>query len=118
MRFVRLKTVVTKLYDQVIPGKSDVLTILRKLKDKELTCSIRLSSGPIYHEVRFLEIEEDRFRWRTTKNQSSLVKWSNVDELEHLELNVKSEVFSLKPNPSRWSTINAGDLDDDSESGE
>lgn len=115
MRFVRLKTVVTKLYDQSVTNQQDILSILNKLKEKELTCNLRLTSGPMYSDVRFLEINEKAFRWRTTKNQSSLVKWSNLNELDYLEVNVKSEVLAgLKPNPSRWSTLDSVDFDEES----
>ena len=113
MRFVRLKTVVTKLCDMQISNKPDVVTILSKIKEKELTCSVRLSSGPMYYDVRILEMNDESIRWRTTKNQSSLVKWSKIDEVEYLEVNVKSEVLAnLKPNPSRWSILDSGDNED------
>ena len=114
MRFVRLKTVVTKICDQQVQDENEIVTLLNKLKEKEFTCSIRLFSGPVYSCVRILEVNSPNFKWRTTKNGSSLIKNSSINDLDYLELDVKTEVIAkLKPNQSRWSLIDSdADLND------
>ena len=59
MRYVRLKTILTKVVDEVIDEESIIKSILNVLLDKELGCTIRLTEGPRLEPVRIQSLGDD-----------------------------------------------------------
>ncbi len=114
MKYVRYQTSVAKIFDGTITDHDDIKQILSSIKDRELTCKLRLTSGPKHDYVRILDVKDDVFRWRMVKNKAILRDESSFDDILELEVNSDMEtVLHLKPKPSRWTLLDpAADLDD------
>ena len=106
MRYTCLKTIVTKVFDGILEDPEDILNLLQMLKEKELTCAMQVKKSPLYESVRILEINEDRITWRLLKDGTSLKKNSEISDIMTIRVNANDELMiKLKPNPSRWSTL-------------
>jgi hypothetical protein len=110
MRYTCLKTIVTKVFDGVLDDSDDVLNVLRMLNEKELTCSMQVKKGPVHDRVRILAIEDGRITWRLLKAGTSLQKKSDIADIMSIKVNVNDDLMiQLKPEPSRWSTLDASE---------
>lgn len=111
MRYTCLKTIVTKIFDGIVENSEDILNILQMLKEKELTCSMQIKSGPMHESVRILEIYDDIITWRLFKDGTSLKKKSKIADIIAMQVNTNDDLMiHLKPKLSRWSILDASDI--------
>lgn len=112
MRYVKYQTSIAKTFDGVISDEEDIIQILTALKDKEITCRLRLSDGPAHDNVRILSVMKEKFEWRMVKNRSILKQTSLFANIAELEVNTDIEMsLHLKPEPSRWSLLDPDIID-------
>jgi len=103
MRYIRLKTVTTKIVDEIIDKVETIKPILEILRDKEIKCTMQLSDGPKMKTVRIDKIDGDRISIRIINPNSVLKKKSLISEIEYLEVNTSDEVLCrTKSDVSRW----------------
>jgi len=106
MRFTCLKTIVTKVFDGILEDSEDINNTLQMIKEKELTISMQVKKGPVHEFVRILNLDENRITWRILKGRTSLQKTSDISDIMSVKINTNDELkIHLKPNPSRWSTL-------------
>ncbi len=106
MRYTRLKTTISRIYDGILDDPEDIRNILVSLKDKEVTCSIKLKSGLMGNPVRILEVNDnDSFKWMMMKQRASLRRTSKFDDIDTLEVNTCDEITVKKREASRWSIL-------------
>ena len=106
MRYVKLQTVVSKVVDEIIDDVDTIKSILTILKEQELDCSLRLLDGPRFAGVRVNSLDAESFSFRVVQKQSTLLKSAKYNEIEYLEISVKTEEMCRnKPNVSRWSIL-------------
>lgn len=111
MRYTCLKTIVTKVFDEILKDNDDIQRVLGLLQEKEITCSMQIKSGPIHDSVRILEITDISIIWRLIQGGSSLKKTSNISDITAITVNIDVEAMvTLKPKPSRWSTLDTSDI--------
>lgn len=111
MRYTCLKTIVTKVFDGVLEDPGDIRNLLQLLKDKELTCAMQVKKGPMHESVRILEINENRITWRMLKDGTSLKKKSEIADIMTIRVNTNDDLMiQLKPEPSRWGTLDVSDI--------
>ncbi len=111
MRYVRTKTAVTTVTDEMVDGE-EVQAILSVLKDKELDCSMQLNNGARMDLVRISGIFEGEFAFRVIYHKSSLRKKAKYSDISYLEVNtVDSEMVRTKPGISRWMLLDSGSGD-------
>ncbi len=109
MRYTCFRTIVSKVFDQSL-DEDETKSVIKSLKDKELTCSLQIKSGPIHESVRILSLTDTRVTWRLIKNGSSLTKTSDMADITAIEVSTNDELMiALKPEPTRWSTLDASD---------
>ena len=102
MRFVRYRTVVTKVADEEISDTEDLRVILRFLKDKKIPCSLRLTQGPLFEVVRISDVSET-VAFNINKDHSILRKRVEYEEIDYLEVHVEDEILSkLNQNVGRF----------------
>lgn len=104
MRYIRYKTVVSRVLDRIIDDPDVVHAILSAIKEKELNFRLKANDGIWLEECRLLELGSSSFRFRTTKNGTTLRKKCNIEDVDCLEVNTQAEVLvSDKPQVvSRW----------------
>ena len=111
MRYVRYKTIVTKIFDGILEDEEEIHNLLSELKDKEITCAMQVSTGPRHDFVRILDIKEDRVTWRILHKGVTLRKTSDISDIRTIEVSTSDDVMAqLKPNASRWSTLDTSDI--------
>ena len=113
MRYIRLKTSIARLVDDNIDDPEVVRAILQQLKDKELTCSIRLGNGPIMPSVRITGVDDNGISIRIFQKGSSLIKNAGYNEIDYLEVNTQDEIMlKNKEKVTRWTLLDpAGEWD-------
>jgi len=114
MRYIRLKTVTSKILDHIIEDEETVFLILNTLQEKEIDCKIKLNSGLILDSARILIVGSDSFVCRAIKNNTSLRKTCKVNEIDSLEVNTETQVLAQDKTHamSRWFMLDpADDLD-------
>lgn len=110
MRYTCFQKIITKVYDGILEDNASIVAILKELKQKEITCSL-LISDVFYNEVRVLSVDDDGFSWRCCDKGASLKKVSTFAEIKTLEVVVSDRFVALiKPNASRWNTIDTSNL--------
>lgn len=111
MRYTCLKTIVTKVFDGILEDSEDILNLLQVLKEKELTCAMQVKKGPLHESVRILEISETRITWRLLKDGTSLRKKSEIVDIVAIQVHTNDDLMvKLKPDPTRWSILDASDI--------
>ncbi len=105
MKFVRLTQVIKKVCDTEITKVNDIKDVLSRIKDKELTCAIRLSKGPLMDKVRIKELGDCKATLSVIKNKSVLIKLAEYQDIEYCEIVTESEILINKPNTSRWDIL-------------
>lgn len=106
-----MKTIVSKVFDGVLEEPEDILNLLQVLKEKELTCAMQVKKGPLHESVRILEISENCITWRLLKDGTSLKKTSEIADIMAIRVHTNDELMvKLKPEPTRWSTLDASDI--------
>ncbi len=109
MRYICFKKIVTKIFDEILDDKTEVLALLNNLKEKEITCSVQIRCGMEHEGARILDVGEDEFTWRLIKNGVSLKQSTLIADIKRISVMTDDEITAkIKPNPSRWSTL---DLD-------
>jgi len=111
MRYIRYKTVISKVFDQVVEDSDDVQNLLKELKSKEITCAMQVGSGPRHEFVRILNVSDDKITWKVIARGATLQKSSLITDIQTLEVNVSDETMTvLKPESSRWSTLDTSEV--------
>ena len=106
MKYICYKTTVSKVFDADIKEQEDILNLLNHIKDKQLTCSVQLKLTPLYDSVRLLTVNENSISYRLIKDGVTLQKNAKIEDIVLLQVYSNDEVtLKLKPNPSRWSTL-------------
>lgn len=110
MRYTCVKVIETTLFDQILNDPEDIRNVLLSLKDKELTCSIQVKSGPLHQNVRILQVNDSTITWRMVVHGTSLRKISPIEDIALLRVVTDEELtVRLKPEPSRWSVLDTSD---------
>lgn len=110
MRYTCLTTIVSKVFDGILEDADDIYRILDLLREKEITFAMQVKNGPVHDSVRLLELTETSITWRCVQHGSSLKKTSNISDIMEITVNPNVEaMITLKPKPSRWSTLDASD---------
>lgn len=111
MRYMCLKTIVTKVFDGILEDSEDINNLLQLLKEKELTCAMQVKKGPMHEFVRILNVDENHITWLILKDGTSLKKKSGISDIMTIRVNTNEDLMvKLKPEPSRWSTLDASDI--------
>jgi hypothetical protein len=111
MRYTCFKTIVSKIFDGILTDDEEIHNVLNLIKEKELTCSMQVESGPMHEMVRILSVEESQITWRLIKSGNSLKKRSDIADITAITVNANEELMViLKPEPTRWSTLDASDV--------
>lgn len=106
MRFVKLKTTVSKVVDEHVDDIKTIKSMIELIKSQEITCSIRLADGPKYQGCRIDKVSDEEFGFRIINTRSTLRKKASLTDIEYLEINTSSDVLSRsKPNVSRFSLL-------------
>ena len=112
MRYIRIKTVTKRIFDDYIKDVHDIKSIIETLKNHEITCAIRLNSSPLHDVVRIIDTDEDLFSFNVIRNRSCLLKKSLYSEIDYLKVNTEDSVIvRTKPNVSRWSLLDPSNED-------
>lgn len=111
MRYIRYKTIKSKVFDQIVEDPEDVQLLLAGLKDKEVTCVMQVGSEPCHDFVRIIEVNNEKITWKIIAKSATLQKTSLITDIKTIEVNTSDEVMAqLKPEPSRWSTLDTSDV--------
>lgn len=110
MRYICLKTIVTKVFDGILENDDEILSVLSAIQNKEITCSLQEKQGPLNVSVRILDINETEIIWRVLKDGTSLKKKTKISDIIMISVNVDDELIINKPNSSRWSSLDASDI--------
>jgi hypothetical protein len=111
MRYTCFKTIVSKVFDGVLDDDEEIANVLNFIREKELSCSMQVKSGPVHETVRILAVDDSKITWRLIESGSSLKKTSDITDITAISLNANEELMvTLKPAPTRWSTLDASDV--------
>ncbi len=111
MKYTCLKMIVSKVFDGVLESAEDIFNLLQLIKEKEITCAMQVKMGSMQEYVRILEVDENRITWRLIKDGTSLKKKSEISDIMHIRVTANEELMiQLKPEPSRWSTLDTSDI--------
>ncbi len=106
MRYVRLTTTVSKIVDEDVLDIKTIKSIIIVLKEKELSCTLRVSDGPKLQNVRIKSVDDDSFNCKIVTQNSCLNKSILFAELDYLEVNTSASIISrTKPSISRWTLL-------------
>jgi hypothetical protein len=115
MKYVCYKKVLSKIAEQDVKDPEDIKSILKVIKEQELSCSIRILDNDkitSFKEIRISSIDEDSFAYLVITPSSQLKKKSKFTDVDFLELIVVDAILAyLKPGTDRWSLIESVDLD-------
>ncbi len=111
MRYIRYKTITSKVFDQIVEDTEDVQNLLTELKKKEITCAMQVGSGPRHEFVRIMEVSDEKITWKIIVKGATLQKSSFIADIQTIEVNMPDEVMAqLKPEPSRWATLDTSEV--------
>ena len=102
-----------KVFDGILEDPGDIHNLLEVLIEKELTCAMQVNKGPLHEFVRILEINKDdrRITWQLLKDGTSLKKKSEISDITTIRVNTNDDLMiMLKPEPTRWNTLDASDV--------
>jgi hypothetical protein len=103
MRYIKYRTIISKIADTEILDRDVIRAILNVLKDKELDCGMQLTDGPYMKLVRIMAIEGNKFAFITFKNHTSLRRNAELNEILQLEVyDLDADAVYTKPDISRW----------------
>lgn len=106
MRYIKLRTTVERVVDEVIDDDSTIQSILLSLKNNEIDCIIRLTDGPKMCNVRIDAVDDDGFSFRVINRSSTLSKKAQFNEVDYVEINTDADLLCRsKPNISRWTLL-------------
>lgn len=110
MKYTCFKTIVIKVFDGELDDPADICNLLQLLKDKEITCAMQVKKDPVHESVRILEIDESRITWRMLQDGTSLKKKSKISDIMMIRVHTNDDLMiQLKPEPSRWGTLDVSD---------
>jgi len=113
MRYIKLKTITTKVADEIVDEEEYVFKILETLMSKELSFTLRLKDGLKRSPVRIMSLTNQDFKFRLMGANSSLISSASLDEIDYLEINTQDTLIAnKKPNVSRWSLLDPTSFDD------
>jgi hypothetical protein len=110
MRYTCLKTIVTKVCDKKLEDEEDIQRVLSLLHEKQITCTLQVKGEPAHESVRILEVTEDRITWRMVQSGGTLKKTSKISDIVAITVDSDEAAVTLKPDPSRWSTLDASEI--------
>lgn len=103
MRYIKLRTIITKTSDAIVDDVEDIKAILSVLTDKELDCCLKLKQGPRMEMTRIMVLGEERFQFRAISKTASMIRTVNYTDIELIEVHdFASDIVSKKPRVSRW----------------
>lgn len=103
MHYVKLKTVVSKVVDELIDDLETIKQIMQVIYSRQLDCAITLNSGPKLFPVRIEKMDENEFSFRIIRIHGSLQKSALYTDIQYLEVNSQDSVISrVKPDVTRW----------------
>jgi hypothetical protein len=106
MRYIKLRTIITKTTDAIVDEVSDIKAILFVLTDKELDCCLKLKNGPRMELTRILDLDEDTFRFQAITKTASMIRRVKYADIELIEVHdFASDIVLKKPRVSRWMMI-------------
>jgi len=117
MKYVCYKQIVAKVVDQEIDDIESVKAILQTILTHELTCTMHIKDREgllIHRKVRIKSMDEDTFSYITYTSSSTLRRSAKYEDITHLEMTTIDKIIgALKPNITRWSMLDADDIDQD-----
>ncbi len=117
MKYVCYKQIVSKIVDQEITDLLDIKAIMQTILNHELTCTMHIKDREgllIHRKVRIRSMSEDEFSYITYTSSSTLRRTAKYSDITHLEMTTIDKIIAaLKPNITRWSLLESGNLDDD-----
>ena len=103
MRYVKLRTTISKVADEHIDDIKTIRSIVSVLKEKEIDCVLQLSGGPRLTRIRIRNVSDDTFGFQMRSKNSSLTKTVPYSEIDYLEINTSADIINrTKPGVSRW----------------
>lgn len=103
MRYIKLRTIITKTSDAIVDDVADIKSILSVLSDKELDCCLKLKDGPKWELARILEMGEEAFRFQAISKSGSMIRRVKYTDIDLIEVHdFASDIISKKPRVSRW----------------
>ncbi len=117
MKYVCYKQIISKVVDQEIDDFESVRAILQTILTHELTCTMHIKDREgllIHRNVRIKSMDEDKFSYITYTSSSTLRRSAKYQDIVHLEMTTIDKIIgALKPNITRWSMLEADDIDED-----
>lgn len=110
MRYVRYKTITSKIFDDILEDPEDIQNLLNELKSKEITCAMQVGFDPRHAFVRILEVDQTKITWSILEKGVSLRKTSLISDIKTLEVEAGDDLVVLKPKPSRWSMLDTSGI--------
>jgi len=114
MRFIRTKTVVTRLFDGAIDDMESILKILRDIQEKEYTCTLEIKGRPrTFESARIVNLNTDEpptFTCSICGKNSNLKVSDEVSKITELSLDTADEItVQTKSDVTRWDLLNPAD---------
>jgi len=101
MKYIRTKTVTTKLVDEYIDDLDIIKSIIKIICDKSITCSITTNSDPTLYPSKILSYNDDSITFQVNR-QCTLKKSVTYKEIDKLEIDTSDTVLASKEGVSRW----------------
>lgn len=112
MRYICFKKILSKIADEDIRDADSIKTIFTTIERHDLTFSIRAKGGVRFDKARILSLNEDTLSYLVFTSSSKLKKESRYEDIEEIELVLVDDILAyFKPRASRWSLLDADDLD-------
>lgn len=106
MRYIRVHTIVTKIFDGNVVSLDETKDILHSAKNKEYDCEISLKDGMKYEWIRVSDVQDDRFTAKVMLNTSSvLTKTFLIKDIATFIIRSSGDDIVRKGNATRMSTI-------------
>lgn len=111
MRYIQVKTIVTKVSDDEINSTEEIKTLLSALQAHNIDCMIRLKDGHKVGPSRIKDVRDADFSFCII-GRSVLNKASTYDNLDCVEVDMETKVVARKTGSSRWMLLNSDDCSD------
>ncbi len=107
MRYIRLSTVVHKIFDDVIVDRETIVRILSSLYDGEFSFKLSVSGLPKYDSVRIICMDDDKVKVKIEGRSGRLVKEFYYSEILEIQVNTQVEKLArIKPDKvNRWNML-------------
>ncbi len=106
MRYTRLQTVTSKVFDGYITETPEIIALLTSIKDQELTCELTLTSLPPLKNTRIIAIGDGLITWQHSSKVSTYKQSSPFEDIVSITVHTNSNVATkLKQKVSRWQLL-------------